>query len=138
MSDTSIQAEQETMMTDKLTEQLENTKVSGPMSQQNLPQDILITDLNEHCLRHIFKQFYLLSDFCSILKVCRKFNEVAKEVFRLTLKKKKEQFFEIIPAQHVLDRSVTLSEVRDFLENFGHSFTWIQHKNGAISMFFLN
>lgn len=141
IGDTFIRSKQEknacdTTTVDELCEQvMVNVKVTDPISEQDLPQGQLLTVLNDDCLRHIFRQFSCLVDFCSIANVCLKFNEIAREVFSLKIKKKKIRFCDL---DVVWKGCITLPQIKYFFENFAASVTWIEYDSDYVIYFLVD
>lgn len=85
-------------------------------------QNNILTVLNDDCLREIFRKIDKLSDFHSIANVCTQFNRIAKEVFPSKIKYAYIYFFNIMH----YEEGVTLSQIENFLNNFGSSIHSLQ------------
>lgn len=48
---------------------------------ENFPQNLLVNDLNDDCSKEISK-YLSLSDVCSVAEVCKKFQNITKQIFR--------------------------------------------------------
>lgn len=80
-------------------------------------QNNILTILNDDCSREIFRKIDKLSDFHSIANVCKQFNRIAKEIFPSKISHANIYLFNIMHKEE----EVTLSQIENFLSNFGSS-----------------
>lgn len=93
--------------------------------------------LNDDCLREIFKTLHLL-DLSSIADVCMRFNEIATEVFASKYRNKKFGFDDLKRFGNRQVLQPTLTQIDDFLRNFGPSITRISGRYSVCSTYGLN
>lgn len=84
--------------------------------------------LNDDCLRVVFAKLHVL-DLVSVADICVRFNEIAKEIFRLRYKRKVFDFHDLKRSK---DDEFTLKHVAGCLRNFGPliksmSFSYLNH-----------
>lgn len=81
--------------------------------ESSLEKASILDALNDDCLRSIFNKLHL-RNLWSVAYVCTKFNELAKENFKLKYKDQYIRFTEL-----VLTPLVSLEQVKKFLNDFG-------------------
>lgn len=98
-----------------------------PPSAQDSPKHILNL-LNDHCLCEIFQNIDHLADFHSIANVCVRFNQIAKLVFPSKIRLRWINFDEWVFNNGTSFNRIILSQIENFLCNFGSSIVSLQFR----------
>ncbi|XP_031635183.1 uncharacterized protein LOC116348344 [Contarinia nasturtii] len=76
----------------------------------------ILNDLNDDCLRQIFRNIHSLVDFCTVANVCKRFNAIGVEIFSLKINQKTFALSELN-----VNGDDTLLRLELFLTMFGAS-----------------
>lgn len=89
----------------------------------------ILNVLNDDCLREIFKKLHF-STLASVVSVCVRFHRVAKEAFSSKYKSKKIHIYDL-----AWNRRPTISQVNNFLSEFGSSISSVSLKARALGRY---